>query len=156
MPVQQRNSATDILDYVLAKQAHIMRLPLEEVPLNSEIADQKLAEVSDSKLATVLHVVDQQNALISGLRSASLNSMKTAAALAEAIKLAEEGAIDISDVIDFARRSLIDGNVKVSSVQDIFDQSPGEAVGPVSVETAGKSASQVDPLTSFLRSSRTS
>jgi hypothetical protein len=108
--------------------------------------------VESQKIAEALSVLDQQRALICGLQSAHLNAVKIAAALTEACKLAQDGAIDVGDVIDHARQALIDGTVKLSSVDELFDQSPGDVISGVAEGQFAPTGQQQDILTQMLRS----
>lgn len=99
------------------------------------------------KIATALQVMTQQQALIGGLQSAHLDAVKIAAALAEAVKLAQDGAIDVCDIMEVARKAVKTGSVKLSSVDDLFEQSPGDLVGTAKEPGTGGT----DPLTSTLR-----
>lgn len=101
-----------------------------------------------TKLAHAAKVLDQQNALLGELHSAYLKQAKLAAALCQAVKLAEDGIIDVSDVSNTARRLVVDGSVKMSAVDAIFTESPGTVI-----EDASPSVKQLDSLTSYLRSS---
>lgn len=84
--------------------------------------------VPSEKVAKVVAALDRQNRLIGELRSAHLNSVKVAAALAGAVKLAQDGAIDNEDIFDVAREALLNGNVKLSALESVFEESPGEVV----------------------------
>lgn len=102
--------------------------------------------VDAQKLAS--HVIEKQAALISELHTEHHRVAKYAAALAQAVQLAEDGAIDVSDIKDHARQLIASGSVKLSAADDVFDQSPGELQGPV-VKGSGE---RLDPLTKLLRS----
>lgn len=144
-----------LLDHICGHSSQLLALKSEasQVNLVSELASAiGDTHVESHKIAEAISVLDQQRALICGLQSAHLNAVKIAAALTEACKLAQDGAIDVGDVIDHARQALIDGTVKLSSVDELFDQSPGEVVtGTAEVQTA-PSGQQQDILTQMLRS----
>jgi hypothetical protein len=147
--------ATTLFDFICAKSAQIIALPSDSIPVKTVKVGSELTTES-SKIAEAVRVIDQQQALIGGLQSAHLQAVKIAAALAEATKLAQDGAIDVGDVFDFARRSLVNGTVKLSSVDDLFDQSPGEIITGAAAEVAGKTAAPegTDILTRTLRDIR--
>ncbi len=146
--------ATNILDFVVQKRANLLHLPKAPSAVSSQFGAKTAAKTADLNPSAAIFVIDQQSGIISGLRHSVTETLKVAAALAEAAMLAKDGMIDPSDVIDHARRALVEGTVKVSSLNDAFDQSPGQLSGNVSnqVQTMGK----LDPLTSVLRSSQTS
>jgi len=101
-----------------------------------------------AKLANAADVLDQQNALLRELHSAYQTQAKLAAALCQAVKLAEDGVIDVSDVAETARRLVTEGSVKMSAVDAIFNESPGSLAEDIS-----PLAGQMDPLTKLLRGS---
>ncbi len=142
--------ATNILDFVLDKRAQLLHLPTKQAAIYS--VSKELTKTANISPSAAVFVIDQQSSVISGLQRALNESMKVAAALAEAATLAKDGMIDSSDVIDHARRALVDGNVKVSSVNDIFDQSPGRIVSGNASNQPMDKAAKLDPLTSQLRS----
>lgn len=104
--------------------------------------------IDGTKLAHVARILDQQNALLGELHSDLQQKTKMAAALCQAVKLAEDGVIDVSDIRDTARRLVADGSVKTSEIDALFNESPGTLVA-----NAAPIAGQMDPLTSMLRSS---
>jgi hypothetical protein len=106
----------------------------------------KEASADVQKVAEAIGVINQQRDLICGLQFASLQNLKIAAALTESCKLAQDGAIDTSDVIDCARKLLANGSVKCSSVDEIFSQSPGEVI-----QCTEKPTQSADVLTQTLR-----
>lgn len=116
-------------------------------PLSSN-ADDVSTRLEGAKLAHVANVLDQQNALLGELHSAYKEKAKLAAALCQAVKLAEDGVIDVSDVVDTARRLVTDGSVKMSAVDAAYEQTPGTLVQPTA-----QAAGQMDPLTALLRGS---
>lgn len=141
--MSDRIYATNILDFIIQERGSLLHLQNKQAAVNSSS--------SGLSPSAAVFVLDQQSSLISGLQRALNESMKVAAALAEAAKLAEDGMIDSSDVLNHARRALVDGTVKVSSVNDIFDQSPGQVISGNASTHPTKSAA-LDPLTSALRS----
>lgn len=106
-----------------------------------------LDNVDPHKLAA--HVIDKQANLISELHSTATKMAGFAAALAQAVKLAQDGLIDVSDIQDHARQLIASGSVKLSAADEVFEQSPGELHGPAS--RASEQTKGLDPLTSFLR-----
>jgi len=92
------------------------------------------------------HVLEQQNALLGELHSAYTKQAKMASALCQAVKLANDGVIDVSDILNTANRLIADGSVKISAVDSVFAETPG------SVMKTGTEADKLDPLTSYLRS----
>lgn len=107
---------------------------------------------SDIKLAEAAAVIDRQSSLLRELHSYADRQAKTAAALAQAVKYAEDGLIDVSDIREYARRLKDEGNVKLSSVDDIFRHSPGDIAG----QAAEANAPKLDPLSRVLRELSTS
>jgi hypothetical protein len=107
--------------------------------------------VEAQKFAAV--VIDQQSRLISELHSAHNKTAQYAAALAQAVKLAQDGAIDVGDVFDHAKRLIASGSVKLSAADDAFEQQPGDLVGHSDGQPQ-ENGQRLDPLTSFLRNVR--
>ena len=52
--------------------------------------------------------------------------MKVAAALAGAVKLAQDGVIELEDVFDYSREVLENGSVKVAALDQVFDRHVGD------------------------------
>jgi len=104
--------------------------------------------VDAQKLAS--HVIEKQAALISDLQTEHHRVAKYAAALVQAVRLVRDGAIDLDDVEEYARQLVASGSVKVSAVDDVFDQTPGDLQGNDSRQSGG--AEKLDPLTKILRS----
>jgi hypothetical protein len=102
------------------------------------------------KLAS--HVIEKQAALISDLQTEHHRVAKYAAALAQAVRLACDGIIDVSDVEDQARQLVASGSVKMSAADDVFDQSPGDLQANGSGSQSKSGAAELDPLTKVLRS----
>lgn len=114
---------------------------------------------STEAMTKAASVIAQQDVLIGELQSARQHAVKTAAALAEAAKLAQEGRIDVEDLFEVADRLLKSGNVKLSSLDEVFDQSPGEIQGADAEAVTERSATPLaatgaDTLTQALRSLR--
>ena len=102
------------------------------------------------KLAS--HVIEKQAALISDLQTEHHRVAKYAAALAQAVRLACDGVIDVSDVEDQARQLIASGSVKMSAADDVFDQSPGDLQETGRQSNQGKlGEKELDPLTKVLR-----
>jgi hypothetical protein len=103
-----------------------------------------------SKVAKAAEVIEQLNRLVGELQSAHDKSAKVAAALAGAVKLAQDGAIDVEDIFDIARQSLNSGTVKTAAL-DLFleKEEIGSLVGPSTPAQA-----DLDPLTATLRALR--
>jgi hypothetical protein len=91
-------------------------------------------------------VLEQQNALLGELHSAYSQQAKMASALCQAVKLANDGVIDVSDILSTANRLIADGSVKLSAVDSVFTETPG------SVMKTEAEVAKLDPLTSYLRS----
>ncbi len=114
--------------------------------------------LSPEKCAAAATVLNQLSTLVGEVQSAHHNGVKVAAALAGAVKLAQDGVIALEDVFEVARKTLLDGTTKVAALEAL-DQP--HSVGEV-VESGAKSASthggsngtgeQVDVLTAYLRS----
>jgi hypothetical protein len=69
------------------------------------------------------------------------------------VKLAQDGAIDVGDVLTFAQRSIADGTVKLSALDEL---SVAPAAGePVNVGSTAAPGQKLDVLTSYLRSQQT-
>lgn len=142
--------ATNILDFVLQKRANILHLQPKQVGVYSQTDSKVATMTADVSPSAAVFVIDQQSLIIRELRHSLNESVKVAAALAEAAMQAKDGIIDSSDIIDYARRAMVEGTVKVSSLNDAFDQSPGQLQGNA-VNQSG-SSDALDPLTSALRS----
>jgi hypothetical protein len=127
----------------------------------SKTAEQGANALTTAAMSKAASVIAQQQALIGELQSARLSAVKTAAALVEAAKLAQERRIDIEDLFEVADRLITSGTVKLSSYDERFDQSPGDVLS-ADAEGATKQASSqtsdaptvADPLTATLRSIR--
>jgi hypothetical protein len=114
--------------------------------------DRRSPTMDTAKLAMAADTIEQLGSLVGELRSAHHQSAKVAAALAGAVKLAQDGIIDIEDVFDTARESLLDGTVKMSSIDEVFASDPGEIVE--GKHAGGRTQDGMDSLTAFLRSAR--
>lgn len=88
------------------------------------------AVIDPTKAAAAVLAIDRLTTLVSDLQQAHSSSVKVAAALAGAVKLAQDGVIDVEDIFDIARESLEHGTVKVSSVDALFNEKPGELENP--------------------------
>ena len=109
----------------------------------------ELTEVKCSDLRDAAGIIERQRTLIGELQSKHAKAGKTAAALAQAVKLAQDGLIDVSDVGEHAHRLLKEGAVKQSSVDELFGETPGELSGEATV--IDSNGQQMDPLTRVLR-----
>lgn len=158
-----------MLDFLRLKSAEIMALPKPDsdinyssnervVKLSGMLKGAQVDSLETSKIAEALEVLTQQQALIGGLQLAHIDAVKVAAALTEAVKLAQDGAIDVSDVFNHARSALALGTVKLSSADDLFDQSPGEIIQGSEPEkkAAQQPSQQPDVLTQTIRTIRES
>jgi hypothetical protein len=96
------------------------------------------ADIDSDKLAAAALAIDRLTSLVSDLHQAHDTSVKAAAALAGAVKLAQDGVIDVEDIFDTAREGLERGTVKVSNADNLFREQPGELVteAPQSVKMA--------------------
>ena len=134
----------NILDFICSNSSQILAL---QQPQNSvNLLSVKEASADEQKVAEAIGVINQQRDLICGLQFASTQHLKIAAALTESCKLAQDGAIDVSDVIEHARRLLKNGSVKTSSIEEEFNQSPGDVI--IEGKPEGQ---QADVLTQTLR-----
>jgi len=104
--------------------------------------------MDDHKVASAMAMLDKQASLLRELHSFANKQAKTAAALAQAVKLAEDGLIDVNDIRQTAQRVLSDGTVKLSAVDDLFRLTPGTLVEVAQNAEPGRS---LDPLTRVLR-----
>jgi len=107
--------------------------------------------VDARKIAAAAHLIEKQSRLIGELHTAHLESAKYAAALVQAVKLAQDGAVDVSDVLDTARQLIKTGSVRLASVDDLFDLSPGELQGSAKTSAVSNGGEKLDPLTTTLR-----
>lgn len=132
-----------ILDFICSNSSRILELQNSTPVLYSTPV--KVASTDTEKIAEAIDVINQQRDLIRGLQLAQLEAVKIAAALTEACKLAQDGAIDVTDVVDNAHKLLVSNSVKLSSIEE-FNASPGEIV-------AGNESTpqDVDVLTQTLR-----
>jgi hypothetical protein len=147
-------------------------LQLRSAFVSSHSANGAMPNVLDnSKVAAAARAMDRLTNLVGELRQAHESSVKVAAALAGAVKLAQDGVIDISDVFDVAREAISNGTVKLSSADAVFHEKVGEVVGNAEAGEATKAATgapvgafsdvsgahlPIDPLTSTLRTLRRS
>jgi hypothetical protein len=105
-------------------------------------------DIADAKIAAALMTLDRQQNLLRELHSYATDRAKTAAALSQAVKLAQDGLIDVSDIAETARRLKADGNVKISAADDLFRQTVGELEAATTTDPKAK----LDLLTATLRS----
>lgn len=148
-----------------------LRKPVEETaqltglqPASLSVDFQKSGATDASKLAHALSALDRLASLVGELRASHLNGIKVAAALTGAIKLAQDGAIDLEDVFETARKALQNGSVKLSAAGEAYTAELGELVGPareLPVQANGPHVTgysypdgEVDVLTAALRSLR--
>lgn len=115
-----------------------------------KVASESNGAIDPRKIAAAASVIGRQTALIGELKSAHSESVKVAAALAGAVKLAQDGAIDIEDVFDVAREAIEHGSVKLSCVDAVFDLSPGDIVETRGSESAKQAAGPEIPGVSGL------
>jgi hypothetical protein len=127
------------------------------------------ADIDPGKIAAAVLALDRLTSLVSELQEAHDSSAKVAAALAGAVKLAQDGVIDTEDIVDIARESIERGSVKLSAIDELFAEQPGELVEGDAPETvkaatgrplpgfgdASGRHDQTDVLTATLRSLRT-
>jgi hypothetical protein len=102
--------------------------------------------MSPAKVAAAADAVERLASLVETLRETHGQTVKSAQQLIEAVKLAQQGLIDTSDI--FVRAGLEIPEPTVSPLGKIADVSPSVAAREAS------QAAAVDPLTSFLRGSR--
>lgn len=116
----------------------------------------KTAEVDAAKLAMVPDTIEKLASLVGDLQSAHAMTVQVVATLAGAVKLAQDGAIDVEDVFDFAREAILNGNVKLSSVDMVFDLDAGELIESEDSSSKHSASDEKtkDALTSYLRGVR--
>jgi hypothetical protein len=95
-------------------------------------------------------VVRRLTETIAELNDGQARAFKFAAALTEAVKLAQDGVIDVADVFDIARERLQTGALKLASLDDAFSADPGT----LDDRTPETSTAGLDPLTGYLRAAR--
>lgn len=101
------------------------------------------------KLAQAAQAIDQLLGVVDQLKESRSQNVKLAAALVHSVKLAQDGVIDVSDILNFAQRSIADGSVKLSALDEL---SVAPVVGEaVAVAPAGGN-DKLDVLTGYLRS----
>lgn len=115
----------------------------------SRLFEGELTEVKCGDLRDAAGVIERQRTLIGELQSKHAHERKTAAALAQAVKLAQDGLIDVSDIGEHAHRLLKEGSVKQSSVDELFGLTPGELSGEA--KATGSNGEKLDSLTRVLR-----
>lgn len=103
------------------------------------------AEIDPGKIASAVLALDRLTSLVGDLQQAHDSSVKVAAALAGAVKLAQDGVIDVEDIFDIARESIERGSVKLSAVDELFNEQPGELVGEQAPEAVKAATGQPVP-----------
>ncbi len=126
--------------------------PMTRTATSHALTSQEVPHTVEAQKLASLVIVKQAN-LISELQTEHHRVAKYAAALAQAVQRAQDGAIDVSDIQDHARQLIASGSVKLSAADDMFDQSPGDLQGPVGRPSEGEK--RLDPLTSLLRNLHT-
>jgi len=103
------------------------------------------AEIDPAKIASAVLAIDRLTSLVSDLQQAHDSSVKVAAALAGAVKLAQDGVIDVEDIFDIARESIERGSVKLSTIDELFNEQPGDLVGDEAPEAVKAATGQPIP-----------
>jgi len=103
------------------------------------------ADIDPGKIAAAVLALDRLTSLVSELQEAHDSSAKVAAALAGAVKLAQDGVIDVEDVFDIARESIERGSVKLSAIDELFVEQPGELVGDEAPEAVKEATGRPVP-----------
>lgn len=103
---------------------------------------------SPMKVAQAAVVLNQQATLLKELHSYASDQAKTAAAMCQAVKLAQDGLIDVDDIFEHARQLSDSGSTKLSAVDDLFHETPGTVEKSAG---ANSTTEQLDPLTRVLR-----
>ncbi len=103
------------------------------------------AAIDPGKIASAVLAIDRLTSLVGELQQAHDSSAKVAAALAGAVKLAQDGVIDVEDIFDIARESLERGSVKLSSIDELFIEQPGEVEGGEAPEAVKAATGQPIP-----------
>jgi len=107
-----------------------------QYPQNKAASATGSEAVDSAKLAAAALAMDRLTNLIGELQQAHASSVKVAAALAGAVKLAQDGAIDVEDIFDITRDAIAHGSVKLSSIDELFSEQPGHLVGDDSEASA--------------------
>jgi hypothetical protein len=148
----------------LLKAAEAQGLRVRDALVSSAISNAKTAGNSTTpmngpgvdgtqKLAQAAEAIDQLLGVVDQLRDSRSQNVKLAAALVNAVKLAQDGVIDVGDGLTFAQRSIADGTVKLSALDEL---SVAPAAGePVNVGSPAAQGQKLDVLTSYLRSQQT-
>lgn len=105
--------------------------------------------VDSTKLSQAAAAIDRLLAVTDDLRAAHTHAVKTAAALVQAVKMADDGLLDVSDILSHAREVVLEGSAKLAALGDLFNESPGETD-----ESRPSTESATDELSSFLSSRR--
>lgn len=104
--------------------------------------------VDSTKLAQAAAALDRLLAVTDDLRAAHSLAVKTAAALVQAVKMADDGLLDVSEILSHAREVVQEGSAKLATLGDLFDESPGET------DENARVAAATDELSSFFASRR--
>ena len=99
--------------------------------------------VDSTKLAQAAAAIDRLLTVTDDLRAAHALAVKTAAALVQAVKMADDGLLDVSDVLSHAREVVQEGSAKLAALGDLFDETPGET------DENAQVAAATDELSSF-------
>ncbi len=100
------------------------------------------------KLAQAAEALDQLLGVVDQLRDSRSQNVKLAAALVNSVKLAQDGVIDVGDILTFAQRSIADGTVKLSALDEL---ATAPEVGELAATASRPTDPKLDVLTSFLR-----
>lgn len=99
---------------------------------------------SPAKVAAAAASVEQLASLLEGLCAKHTDTVKAAQALVDAVKLAQDGLIDVGDILDHVAQT---SEVKVAEIGRLVSERTEEAEPAQS----GHQARGTDALTSFLR-----
>lgn len=105
----------------------------------------------EQQLIKAAATIGQLVSAVERVQSAHAQSVKFAAALADAARLAQDGVIDAGTILDVAKRQMSANAVKLSALDGLFTQQPGDLVGEAKGSSNG---AQLDVLTAYLRSLR--
>jgi hypothetical protein len=107
------------------------------------------ADIDPGKLASAVLAIDRLTSLVGELQRAHDSSVKVAAALAGAVKLAQDGVIDTEDILDVARESIERGSVKLSTIDELFREQPGVVMGGTDEAPEAVKAATGNPIPGF-------
>lgn len=137
-----------------------LQLGEELISSHAQLPRESRVSLSPEKCALTASALRQLGALVGEVQSSHLHGVKVAAALAGAVKLAQDGRIAVEDIFEVAQKQLQDGTVKVAALE-AFDQPLGEVVtsGAMSTTPAhgganGSGELPSDDLSVYLRSRR--